>query len=184
MSTTLILIIVAVILVIFVISLYNRLIAFKNNRENAFADIDVQLKQRHDLIPQLVSSVKGYMEHEAGVLTRVTEARARAMSATSIEGKIAAEQELGAALQGLKVQVEAYPDLKANTNFLDLQQQLSQVENHIQMARRYYNGTVRENNILIESFPSNLIANMFAFKKGEYFELETSHERTTPHVRF
>ncbi|MFC4871910.1 LemA family protein [Negadavirga shengliensis] len=186
MSTTLILIIVAVILVIFVISLYNRLIAFKNNRENAFADIDVQLKQRHDLIPQLVSSVKGYMEHEAGVLTRVTEARARAMSATSIEGKIAAEQELGAALQGLKVQVEAYPDLKANTNFLQLQSEIADVENKLAAVRRYFNSATREYNVAVQSFPSNIIAGMFGFHREPMFDVGSDRERLdqAPEIKF
>jgi LemA protein len=136
MSTTLIIIIVAVVIGIFLISLYNKLVAYKNNRENAFADIDVQLKQRHDLIPQLVSSVKGYMEHEAGVLTRVTEARSKAINATTIDGKIAAEQELGSALQGLQIQVEAYPDLKASSNFMQLQNEISDVENKLAALER------------------------------------------------
>jgi LemA protein len=177
----------AVISVIFVVSLYNKLVSFKNNRENAFADIDVQLKQRHDLIPQLVNSVKGYMEHEAGVLTRVTEARSKAMGANSIEGKIAAEQELGAALQGLRIQVEAYPDLKANTNFLQLQNEISDVENKLAAARRYFNSATKEFNIAVQSFPSNIIAGMFGFHKEPMFDVgATDRERLdkAPDIKF
>ncbi|SHN30247.1 LemA protein [Cyclobacterium lianum] len=187
MSTTLIILIVAVIIGIFVVSLYNKLVAYKNNRENAFADIDVQLKQRHDLIPQLVSSVKGYMEHEAGVLTRVTEARSRAMKADTIDGKIAAEQELGAALQGLQIQVEAYPDLKANTNFLHLQNEISDVENKLAAARRYFNSATKEYNVAVQSFPSNLIAGMFGFHTEPMFDVgNTERERLdkAPDIKF
>lgn len=187
MSTTVILIIVAAVIVIFVVSLYNRLISYKNQRQNAFADIDVQLKQRHDLIPQLVSSVKGYMEHEAGVLTRVTEARTKAMSATSIEGKIAAEQELGAALQGLKVQVEAYPDLKANTNFLQLQSEIADVENKLAAARRYFNSATREYNVAVQSFPSNIIAGMFGFHTEPMFDVGSGERERldqAPEIKF
>ncbi|HSJ69730.1 MAG TPA: LemA family protein [Anditalea sp.] len=187
MSTTVILIIVAVVVVIFVVSLYNKLVSYKNNRENAFADIDVQLKQRHDLIPQLVSSVKGYMEHEAGVLTRVTEARAKAMGASSIDGKIQAEQELTSALQGLRVQVEAYPDLKANTNFLQLQNEISDVENKLAASRRYFNSATREYNVAVESFPSNIIAGMFGFHREMMFDLGTTdRERLdkAPDIKF
>lgn len=188
MSTTLIVIlIVAVIFVIFVVSLYNRLIAYKNNRENAFADIDVQLKQRHDLIPQLVSSVKGYMDHEAGVLTKVTEARSRAMGATSIDDKISAEKELGSALQGLRIQVEAYPDLKANTNFLQLQNEISDVENKLAAVRRYFNSATREFNVAVQSFPSNIIAGMFGFHQEPMFDLGSSDREKldkAPEIKF
>jgi LemA protein len=187
MSTIWILIIVAVVLVIFVVSLYNKLVAFKNNRENAFADIDVQLKQRHDLIPQLVAAVKGYMEHESGVLTRVTEARSRAMGATSIDGKIAAEQELGSALQGLRIQVEAYPDLKANTNFLHLQEEISDVENKLASVRRYFNSATREFNVAVQSFPSNLIAGMFGFHTAAMFDVGTTERERldkAPDIKF
>ncbi|MFO7822347.1 MAG: LemA family protein [Cyclobacterium sp.] len=187
MSTTLIIVIVAVLIGIFIVSLYNKLVAYKNNRENAFADIDVQLKQRHDLIPQLVSSVKGYMEHEAGVLTRVTEARSRAMKASTIDGKIAAEQELGAALQGLQIQVEAYPDLKANTNFLQLQNEISDVENKLAAARRYFNSATKEYNVAVQSFPSNLIAGMFGFHTETMFDVgNAERERLdqAPEIKF
>lgn len=187
MSTTLIIVIVAVLIGIFIVSLYNKLVAYKNNRENAFADIDVQLKQRHDLIPQLVSSVKGYMEHEAGVLTRVTEARSRAMKASTIDGKIAAEQELGAALQGLQIQVEAYPDLKANTNFLQLQNEISDVENKLAAARRYFNSATKEYNVAVQSFPSNVIAGMFGFHTETMFDVgNAERERLdqAPEIKF
>jgi LemA protein len=159
------------IIVLFVISLYNRLVRLRNNREQAFADIDVQLKQRHDLIPQLVDSVKGYMGHEKGVLTQITEARTNAMKATSINEKIDAENKLSAALDGLKISVEAYPDLKASQNFMDLQNEISDVENKIAAARRFFNSATKELNTSIEVFPSNLIAGMFNFKREPMFEL-------------
>ncbi|MDO9339779.1 MAG: LemA family protein [Bacteroidales bacterium] len=153
------------------ISLYNRLVQLRNNREQAFADVDVQLKQRHDLIPQLVESVKGYMGHERGVLTEITEARSNAMKATTINDKIAAENRLSTALEGLKVSVEAYPDLKASQNFLDLQNEISDIENKIAAARRFFNSATKELNVATELFPSNLIATLFNFKREPMFEL-------------
>lgn len=187
MSSIWIILIIVVVVGIFIVSLYNKLVAYKNNRENAFADIDVQLKQRHDLIPQLVSSVKGYMEHETGVLTRVTEARSRAMNASTIDGKIAAEQELGSALQGLQIQVEAYPDLKANTNFLQLQNEISDVENKLAAARRYFNSATKEYNVAVQSFPSNMIAGMFGFHTEPMFDVGTSERERldqAPEIKF
>jgi LemA protein len=153
------------------ISLYNRLVKLRNNREQAFADVDVQLKQRHDMIPQLVDSVKGYMGHERGVLTSITEARSNAMKATTIDEKIAAENKLSTALEGLKVQVEAYPDLKASQTFIDLQNEISDIENKIAAARRFFNSATKELNIATELFPSNLIATLFNFKREAMFEL-------------
>lgn len=153
------------------ISLYNRLVRLRNNREQAFADVDVQLKQRHDLIPQLVEAVRGYMQHERGVLTEITEARANAMKATTINEKIEAETRLSSALQGLRVSVEAYPDLKASQNFMDLQNEISDVENKIAAARRFFNSATKELNVAVESFPSNLIATLFNYKKEPMFEL-------------
>jgi LemA protein len=153
------------------ISLYNRLVKLRNNREQAFADVDVQLKQRHDLVPQLVESVKGYMGHEKGVLTEITEARSNAMKATSINDKITAENRLSTALEGLKVSVEAYPDLKASQNFLDLQNEISDIENKIAAARRFFNSATKELNVATELFPSNLIATLFNFKREPMFEL-------------
>jgi LemA protein len=158
-------------LILMAVTLYNRLVRLRNNREQAFADVDVQLKQRHDLIPQLVDSVKGYMGHERGVLTEITEARSNAIKATTINEKIAAENKLSTALDGLKVSVEAYPDLKASQNFMDLQNEISDVENKIAAARRFFNSATKELNVATELFPSNLIATLFGFKREPMFEL-------------
>ena len=157
--------------IIILISLYNRLVKLRNNRENAFADIDVQLRQRHDLIPQLVDTVKGYMKHEEKVLTAVTEARANAMKASGIDDKIKAENQLTAALGGLQVAVEAYPDLKASQNFMQLQEEISDVENKLAAARRYFNSATRELNNAVEVFPSNIVAGIFGFKREMMFDL-------------
>jgi len=172
--------------VLFVISLYNRLVRLRNNREQAFADVDVQLKQRHDLIPQLVESVKGYMGHERGVLTDITEARANAMKATTIDEKIAAETKLSAALEGLKVSVEAYPDLKASQNFMDLQNEISDIENKIAAARRFFNSATKELNVATELFPSNMVAILFNFKRENMFELgdQRSAAEQPPKIQF
>ena len=178
MNAGLIILGVVVLMVIIFVSMYNKLVRLRNNRENAFADIDVQLQQRHDLIPQLVDSVKGYMEHESGVLTRVTEARAAAMGASSINDKIKAENQLTAALGGLNVAVEAYPDLKASQNFMQLQNEISDVENKLAAVRRYFNSATREFNNAVEVFPSNLIAGMFKFNKEEMFEIDESERET------
>jgi LemA protein len=168
-----VLIFFAFLLILFLmcVSVYNRLIRLRNNREQAFADIDVQLRQRHDLIPQLVDSVKGYMGHERGVLTEITDARANAMKATTINDKIAAEGRLSAALEGLKVSVEAYPDLKASQNFMELQNEISDIENKLAAARRFFNSATKELNVAIEVFPSNLVAILFNFKRETMFEL-------------
>ncbi|HOK26844.1 MAG TPA: LemA family protein [Bacteroidales bacterium] len=163
----------AIIFILFLmaVSIYNRLVRLRNNREQAFADIDVQLRQRHDLIPQLVDAVKGYMAHERGVLTEITEARANAMKATTINEKIEAENRLSAALQALRVSVEAYPDLKASQNFMDLQNEISDVENKLAAARRFFNSATKELNVAVETFPSNIIAALFNFKREMMFEL-------------
>ena len=171
MSVLLVIFAVIVLLILFAISLYNRLVRLRNNREQAFADVDVQLKQRHDLIPQLVEAVKGYMVHEREVLTRITEARANAMKATTINEKIESETRLSSALEGLKVAVENYPDLKASQNFLDLQNEISDVENKIAAARRFFNSATKELNTAIELFPSNIIATLFNFKREPLFDL-------------
>jgi LemA protein len=160
-----------VLLIMMAISLYNRLVRLRNNREQAFADVDVQLKQRHDMIPQLVEAVRGYMQHERGVLTEITEARANAMKATSINDKIVAENRLSTALEGLKVAVEAYPDLKASQNFLDLQNEIADIENKIAAARRFFNSATKELNVATELFPSNIIATLFNFRREPLFEL-------------
>ncbi len=171
MAALLIILGIIVVFVIMAITLYNRLVKLRNNREQAFADVDVQLKQRHDLIPQLVEAVKGYMKHERGVLTEITEARANAIKATTINEKIKAETRLSTALEGLKVSVEAYPDLKASQNFMDLQNEISDVENKIAAARRFFNSATKELNVATEVFPSNMIATMFSFKREPMFEL-------------
>lgn len=162
---------VLLLIVMWVVSLFNSLVRLRNRRQNAFADIDVQLRQRHDLVPQLVDTVKGYATHERELLTRITEARSAAISATSIDDKIKAEQQLGSALQGLKISVEAYPDLKANQNFLRLQEELSDIENKLAAARRFFNGATTEYNNAVESFPGNLIARNFGFKREILFDL-------------
>jgi LemA protein len=177
---------IIIIVVLMVISLYNRLVKLRNNREQAFADVDVQLKMRHDLIPQLVESVKGYMVHERGVLTAITEARSNAMKATSINEKIAAENKLSAALDGLKVSVEAYPDLKASQNFMDLQNEIADVENKIAAARRFFNSATKELNVATEMFPSNIIATLFNFKREAMFELgeQRAEAEQPPKIQF
>jgi LemA protein len=175
---TIIIIVVIIVLIIFwLIGLYNSLVRLRNRRQNAFADIDVQLRQRHDLVPQLVETVKGYATHERDLLLKVTEARSAAMSAGSIDEKIAAEQQLTSALQGLKVQVEAYPDLKANQNFLQLQEELSDIENKLAAARRFFNGATTEYNNAVEAFPGNLIARNFGFQREVFFDLGTDSRK-------
>ena len=172
MSTlSIIIILVAVVLVLWAVTSYNSLVKLRNNRENAFANIDVQLKQRHDLIPQLVATVKGYATHEREVLQRVTEARTAAMSASGINEKIAAENALSSALAGLKVSLEAYPELKANQNFLQLQTEIADVENKLAAVRRFLNSATRELNNAVETFPSNILAGMFGFTRQPMFEI-------------
>ncbi len=178
---------ILILLSIYAVSIYNRVIRLQNNRENSFADIDVQLKQRHDLIPQLVNAVKGYMKHEEGVLTKVTQARTNAVNASNINDKITAEKQLTTALSGLNIAVEAYPDLKANQNFMQLQEEISDIENKLAAARRYFNSATKELNNAVEVFPANLIAGMFGFKEEKMFNLgETKRAELdkTPEVDF
>ncbi len=163
--------VLVVIVAVWVMSAYNRLVKLRNNRENAFADIDVQLKQRHDLIPQLVATVKGYASHEKETFDRVTSARAGAMNAHSIDEKIVAENRLTSALSGMKIALEAYPELKANTNFLQLQGEISDIENKLAAVRRYFNSATKEMNNSVQTFPSNIIANMFGFRKEMMFDV-------------
>ena len=170
-TSTIVLIVVVLVIVVWGVSTYNSLVKLRNNRENAFANIDVQLKQRHDLIPQLVATVKGYATHEREVLERVTEARAAAMGAHTINDKIQAENALSSALAGLKVSLEAYPELKANQNFLQLQTEIGDVENKLAAVRRFFNSTTRELNNAVETFPSNLFARMFGFTRQPMFEI-------------
>ena len=165
------------------ISTYNSFVRLKNLTDEGWSGIDVQLKRRYDLIPNLVAVVKQYSIHEKTVLEKVTEMRAAAMSAKTIDQKADAERGLTGALKTLFAVAENYPNLKANENFLHLQQQLSTLETEIQLARRYYNGAARNYNSSIQSFPGNMIAGMFQFTKASYFELN-SDERETPSVKF
>ena len=175
-----------VLVVGYVIVTYNGLVRLRQMVQEAWSGIDVQLKRRADLIPNLIETVKGYAAHEKDTLRDVTEMRTRAQAIPSdnIAGRAAAEGMLGQALGRLMAVAEAYPDLKANENFRDLQTQLSAIEGEIQMARRYYNGSTRDLNVKVESFPSNLIANQFGFSKAEYFELEDPADRALPKVSF
>jgi len=170
----------------YVIGAYNGLVRARQMVQEAWSGIDVQLKRRADLIPNLVETVKGYASHEKVALERVTEMRARAQNvpAGDIQGRAAAEGMLTQALGRLLAVAEAYPDLKASQNFADLQRALETTEREIQMARRYYNGSVRELNTKVESFPSNLVAGQFGFAKADYFELENPSDRQLPEVRF
>lgn len=165
---------VAIALIILVIMAYNRLIALTNRAEEAWSDIDVQMKRRYDLIPNLVETVKGYMQHEAGTLQKVTEARTKAMGAQTVGEHAEAENMLTGALKSLFAVAESYPDLKANTNFLELQRELSDTENKIQAARRFYNSVVQDLQNALEQFPSNVIAGSFGFKTREFFKLDES----------
>ena len=183
------LIILGIVVVVgfWIAAMYNNLVALRNNRENAFADIDVQLKQRHDLIPQLVSAVKGYMNHERGTLEAVTAARTRAMGATTINEKIEAEQQLSSAIRGLNVQIEAYPDLKASANFMQLQTEMSDIENKLAAVRRYFNSATKELNTAVQRFPNNIFAGMFGFKTEPFFDLGESQRQQldkAPEVNF
>ena len=169
--TWIIVLVVVVLLALWLVGQYNNLVRMRNNRENAFANIDVQLRQRYDLIPQLVATVKGYATHEKELLQRVTEARTAAMGATNINDKIAADNQLTGALAGLKVQLEAYPDLKANQNFMQLQTEIADIENKLAATRRFFNSATRELNNAVQVFPSNIIAQMFGFHKEVMFEI-------------
>lgn len=159
---------------------YNGFISLRNRTQEAWSDIEVQLKRRYDLIPNLVNTVKGYATHESGAFEKVTQARAQAMGAKSMGEHSKGEAMLGQAITGLFGIAEAYPDLKANTNFLELQRELSDTENKIQAARRFYNTNVRDLNTKIESVPSNIIAGIFNFKKQEFFDLPDDHAAQNP----
>lgn len=179
-------IVILVILAFWVVSMYNSLVKLRNNRENAFADIDVQLKQRHDLVPQLVETVKGYAAHEKDTLERVIQARNGALGAKTIDEKIVAENALTSALSGLKITLEAYPDLKANQNFLQLQEEISDLENKLSAVRRYFNSATKELNNAVETFPSNILAGMFGFHKEVMFDLGEQRSRLeeAPQIKF
>jgi len=174
----------AALLAVAVVGIYNGLVRLRNQSENAWSDVDVQLKRRRDLVPNLVATVKGYAQHEKSTLDEVTEARARAAGAADPRDRARAESDLTRALTHLFAVAEAYPDLKANQNFLSLQAELSGIEEAIQNARRYYNAVVRDLNTRCETFPSVLVANAFGFSKRDYFELDSDAERSAPQVSF
>ncbi len=175
---------ILVLLVIFVISMYNSLVRLKVTCDNAWADIDVQLKRRYDLIPNLVETVKGYAAHEKGTLEAVINARNRAMTATGPADKAEAENMLTGALKSLFALSEAYPQLRAIESFTSLQKSLSDIEDTVQNARRYYNAVVRDLNTKILQFPTNIIAGLLGFKQREFFEISTAAEREAPKVSF
>ncbi len=185
MITSLIIIaIVLALLVIFVIGIYNSLVGLRNQVGNAWSQIDVQLKRRHDLIPNLVETAKGYMQHERGTFEAITKARSQAMGARTVAESSKAEGALGEALSKFMLVVENYPELKANQNFLSLQEELSSTENKIAFARQSYNDQVLFFNNKIQMFPSNIVAGMFSFAKRDFFEIEAAAEREVPKVSF
>lgn len=175
---------VVLILIIWAIATYNKFVGLGTNCDDAFSTIDVYLKKRYDLIPNLVETVKGYAKHESETFARVTEARAKAMSATTVSEKIAADKELTTVLQGFRRVTENYPELKANVNFLDLQNQLKNIENELVNARKYHNACVRELNKKIKSFPSLIVAKMMKLKEREYFTVDNPEERQNVKVQF
>jgi LemA protein len=176
-------IIAAAAIIIWMIIIYNLFIRDKNLIKEAWSGIDVQLKRRHNLIPNLVASVKGYSKHERDLFEEITEKRAKSSKIENVKEKAAVEADLSGMIKNLFVVVEEYPDLKASQNFLDLQNQLVEIEDQLQYARRYYNGSVRNYNIRVESFPSNIIAGIFDFKQEEFFEITLATERKTPEVK-
>ncbi len=183
-NSTWIIIGAAVLILVVVISIYNGLVTLKNKVEEAWADIETQLKRRYDLIPNIVETVKGYAKHEKGTFEEVTKARNMAMKAGSAEDKAAAENILSGTLKTLFALAENYPELKANQNFMELQQTLKEVEEHLQLSRRYYNATVRDFNIKIEVFPNNIFAGILGFQRRGFFEVEKAEERENVKVSF
>ena len=184
MVAFLLIIIILGILIAAFVGIYNSLVKLRNTADQSWSDIDVQLKRRHDLVPNLVETVKGYAAHERNTFEKVVQARNMAMQASSPVDKAQAENALQTTLRSLFALAENYPELKANQNFIELQKELSNIEEQIQLSRRYYNAVVRDLNTKIESVPSNMVANMGGFKKKEYFELDSAEERKAPEVRF
>jgi len=184
MEMTYIILIIVGVLVLWIIATFNGLVRLRNRTKEAWADIDVQLKRRYNLIPNLVETVKGYATHERELFEKVTEARSRAMSAKGLKERGEAENTLSNTLKTLFAVAENYPQLRASENFLELQKELRDTEDKVQAARRFYNGNVRDLNIRVESFPANIVANLFNFKKMELFELEKLEEREAPKVKF
>ncbi len=163
---------------------YNKLVRFRTLVDEAWSGINVQLKKRHDLIPNLMETVKGYATHERETFESVTRARTTAIQAQDVKTQEVAESQLSGALMRLMAVAERYPDLKANQNFMQLQEQLGIIETDIEKSRRYYNGAVRQKNIAIDTFPSNMVANMFNFDKSTFFELESEAEKAVPQIKF
>ncbi len=173
-----------VLIVIVIIAIFNRLIRYRNLMKEGWSGIDVQLKRRHDLIPNVVETVKGYKQYEQKLLKEVTDMRSKLTKSEGPREKGKLESGLSRVLKSIFAVAEAYPELKANQNFLNLQKTLTDIEGQIQMARRYYNGAVRNYNILVQSFPANVVAGAFNFKKGEFFEVDYATERKVPDVKF
>ncbi len=179
-ATVIVVIVVLVLLLLVLIALYNGLVTGRNRVDEAWSDINVQLKRRYDLIPNLVSTVQGYAKHEKSVFENVSTARAAAMGATGLNQKAEAENQLAGALKSLFAVSEAYPDLKANQNFLDLQTQLTDTEDKIQAARRFYNGNVRDYNTKLQVFPTSLVAGTFGFTRRDFFQADNQAEIDQP----
>ena len=175
---------IVVVSILYGVGIYNRLVKLSTLVAEAWSGIDVQLKKRYYLIPNLIETVKGYASHEKETFENVTKARNQAQNATTVEGQQVTENQLNKALINLYAVAEEYPELKANENFLSLQNELSDVESDIEKSRRYYNGTTRDYNIVIDSFPSIIIAGITNFKKAEYFEIDIEAERQNPQVKF
>src|SRR3989344_2630933 len=184
MALSFIILAIVVVVIIWVVAVYNGLVTLKNRAKEAWSDIDVQLKRRYDLIPNLVETVKGYATHEKELFEKVTQARANAMGASGVKAKADAENILSSTLKSLFAVSESYPDLKASVNFLELQRELTDTEDKIQAARRFYNTNVRDLNIKIESFPDNMLAGTFGFKQMELFEIANEAERSPVQVKF
>ena len=179
-----IVLIIIVLAVLYGVGVYNKLIRFRTLVDEAWSGINVQLKKRHDLIPNLMETVRGYATHERETFESVTRARTNAIQAHDVKTQEAAENQLSGALMRLMAISERYPELKANQNFLQLQEQLATIEGDIEKSRRYYNGAVRQKNIAIATFPSNMVANMFNFEKSLFFELESEAEKAVPQIKF
>ncbi|HNQ92503.1 MAG TPA: LemA family protein [Alphaproteobacteria bacterium] len=184
MTTGLILIVVAGLVVLYAVSVYNKLVTKRAMTEESYSGIDVQLKRRADLIPNLVETVKGYMTHEQTTLEKVTAMRARAEAATTPDERFKAEAGISSLIGNIMAVAESYPELKASANFINLQGELSGIEEQIQFARRYYNGSARDMNIMIQKFPSNIVAGMFRFEQKPYFEIEDEADRKVQKVSF
>jgi LemA protein len=187
MIIALVIVAIVILVAVWLVGMYNRLIKLRNNRENAYANIDVQLKQRHDLIPQLVATAKGYAAHEKTVFEEVTKARSAAMSASTVNEKVIAENQLSNALAGMKIALEAYPQLQADKLFVKLQSEISDVENKLAAVRRFFNSATKELNNAVQTFPSNIIAGMFGFQKEPMIEIpeqERAQYEKAPEISF